>query len=1627
LHDRLPFIMPRLFARISIALSLAIAAVSARAQSATPPTIASISKSQTVTEGASIAFSVSVNGTAPFTYQWRKDGATIAGATNSAWSIDPVRVDAAGSYTVEIGNVAGSVTGGPVLLAVNPAKAPTFSYQPSDVTATVGGSLSIYLSVYGTSPLMYEWKKDGVVVADATSSSFSKSNVQLSDAGTYTVTVKNVAGTVTSSPFTVRVNPMQPPTVSVSDRTVSMGDSIWIYSSVSGDGSITYQWSKDGVPISGAVSYYFSKSNAQASDAGTYTLTATNAAGSSSASAKLTVLPPVAPTISSSPSNVTVTIGASFSLGVSVSGTSPISYQWYKDGAVIAGATSSSYSKSAAQASDAGAYKVIASNPQGTATSATALVTVTNAQAQVITSMPSMLSVRAGQSFPGMGVQTSGSGTRTYQWMKDGVAIPGATDSSYYPYRTIASSDAGLYTVVVTSSAGSITSPGCRLLVLPPLGPVITENAPSRTVRQGQSVALGGTVAGTSPFTYQWRKDGTAIPGATSSMLSLQRVASSDAGAYSFTVSNASGSVSSENATLTVLPARLPVFTYSPASTALLPGETTSLNVSVSSDSTYTLQWYRNGTAISGATSSYWYITGQPGDAGTYTVVATNSAGSATSRESVVSVQATRPVITYTSGGCAVAGGASASISVQTSGSNDTVQWFKDGVVIPNATTKNYSFSNFGRSSVGVYTAQVTSGQSTFTSSPIVLEMMSSGQSPVITESPHSITGKAGNGAYFSVQADGETPITYQWKKDGVAIPGQTSTGYSFTPSANSVGSYTVEVTNRNGSVTSAAARYSVRTDSNAPVIVAGPFSQTVTAGSSSLSVGVSLEDAAGATFQWYKNGTAVSGGTNSNLYYYVTANATHSGRYYAVVTNSVGSITSEEAVITVNSKTTGPQFTTQPASITVYRGTAVTLTAAATGTGTVSFQWKKDGVAIAGATGTTLSLTNVQDADTATYTVVATDSVGSVSSMPAVLTVSSGIAPAIVTSPVSTTAYVGGTLTLTGLASGVPGPTYQWKRDGVVLTGMTSATLTITNVTSSDAGKYSFVAMNPIGSATSSEATVTVLIPPPVISGQPQGGTYAPGSTVVLKVTATGSGTLTYQWYRNSVLIDGATGDTLTLEKLSGAQAGTYTVVVSNGTSKAASQPTVISVSASPFAGIYSGTTSEGESWALDVPTQGGATFLAYLKTRELAVVARDLVIAADGTFQYASPAATTTFERRFYRGQITGRITNGALTGQLTDLGVDFSGSLNIENAGQLGGYFRAVTYEADISELHIIKTRAGTMLLVGVDALGVRGTRTDVSVDSFLVTFKTLSYQYSVHMMYGGEITADMQTPSGEWVKMATAPRFGAVQKLVDVSTRGLSGSSGARMLTAGFFVKGNVSKKVLIRAVGPELTRYGLDGNVMQNPRVRLLNDRGVTIADNDDWDANSGSYFAKCGAFALTQGSKDSAMVATLDPGLYSAQVYSDSPDTNGIALVEVYDAESSTGPKLINISTRGYVDGGSSVLIAGVAVTGVAPKKVLIRAVGPRLRDFNVPESLADPKLTIYKGTTPLVSNDNWGDASDPEALASAAATSGGFDLKQGSKDSAMLIYLAPGNYTAQVSGVDGATGIALVEVYEVK
>lgn len=257
-------------------------------------------------------------------------------------------------------------------------------------------------------------------------------------------------------------------------------------------------------------------------------------------------------------------------------------------------------------------------------------------------------------------------------------------------------------------------------------------------------------------------------------------------------------------------------------------------------------------------------------------------------------------------------------------------------------------------------------------------------------------------------------------------------------------------------------------------------------------------------------------------------------------------------------------------------------------------------------------------------------------------------------------------------------------------------------------------------------------------------------------------------------------------------------------------------------------------------------------------------------------------------------------------------------------------------------------------------------------------------------------------------AAAPQLG------NISTR-LRVETGENVLIGGFIITGNQPKQLIVRGMGPSLAAAGLT-NALVDPELELFDGAGSAIRFNNNWQENANTQ--QIIASTLAPGNAaEAAILVSLDPGLYTAILRGVNQST-GVGLIELYDLELGADSKLANISTRGFVQTGDDVLIGGMIVLGGSPQKVIIRAIGPSLADAGVVGVLADPTLELHDSNGSVIAfNDNWRFDQEAEVIATTIPpTNDG--------ESAIVAPLAPGNYTAVVRGVNGSSGVALVEVY---
>lgn len=292
--------------------------------------------------------------------------------------------------------------------------------------------------------------------------------------------------------------------------------------------------------------------------------------------------------------------------------------------------------------------------------------------------------------------------------------------------------------------------------------------------------------------------------------------------------------------------------------------------------------------------------------------------------------------------------------------------------------------------------------------------------------------------------------------------------------------------------------------------------------------------------------------------------------------------------------------------------------------------------------------------------------------------------------------------------------------------------------------------------------------------------------------------------------------------------------------------------------------------------------------------------------------------------------------------------------------------------------------------------------------------------------GSYSVIITSPGGA-VTSATVTVASGV-RLVNLATRGFVGAGPGNGLVAGFVVGsgGPAGKRFLVRAIGPTLGVFGVPGTLAR-PTLTVFRGAAV-ISSNESWgsDLNAPAIptvAQAVGAFPLAPGSADAAVLLDAEAGAYTVQV-DGANASSGTALVEIYETSDSSA-RLINLSTRGRITASENIA-AGFVVRGPASAQVLVRAVGPGLAQFGLEGLLARPLLTVFEGSRRVDSNDGWAAAPNAAQISTVTAAVGAFSLPGGSADAVLLLTVPAGTYSAEVSGVAGATGIALMEVYEV-
>jgi hypothetical protein len=369
---------------------------------------------------------------------------------------------------------------------------------------------------------------------------------------------------------------------------------------------------------------------------------------------------------------------------------------------------------------------------------------------------------------------------------------------------------------------------------------------------------------------------------------------------------------------------------------------------------------------------------------------------------------------------------------------------------------------------------------------------------------------------------------------------------------------------------------------------------------------------------------------------------------------------------------------------------------------------------------------------------------------------------------------------------------------------------------------------------------------------------------------------------------------------------------------------------------------------------------------------------------------------------------ITAGTFNGALNDSDCGISDVLPINDNSRVDQYRFTTTSNGAVT-IGMNSTTLDASLRLYSDDLANSLAEDDDSGSGFNALLTT-TLDVGTYRILANSATVATQT--GSYTLTLNASTGATSSRLINIATRGRIGIDDA-VLIGGLIIDGTAPKTVIIRAIGPSLANFNVAG-VLADPQLQLFSG-STPIDNNDDWRQHPRA--AELPTKLQPSLEQESAIVATLEPGAYTA-IVSGVNAAQGVGLVEIFEANSDETMRLVNIATRGHVGTDDNVMIGGLIIQGDSPKTVVIRAKGPSLADFGVADVLANPQLQLFSGPTPIASNDDW--QTDERVLDLPVSLRPTNNL-----ESVLVRTLEPGPYTAIVSGVGGATGIGLVEVFE--
>ncbi len=1053
----------------------------------------------TVCLGTEAVFSTTASGTGPFSYQWAVDGLS-AGTNGPALSAN----SSAGIHTVEV--IVTGACGAVTNTATLTVQVDTSAAALSDVTICHGAEAAFSTKAAGTAPFSYQWSVDGLPAG--TNGPGLGVNA---DVGTHTVEVivAGLCGAVTNS-ATLTVQAGTGAT-GPANATVCFGTEAVFNTVAAGTAPFSYQWSVGGAPAG---------TNGPA--LGVNVAVGTHAVGVIVAglcgavtnSATLTVQ---AGTGAVGPANAIVCFGTEAVFTTTAAGTAPFSYQWSVNG-LPAGTNGPALNVNAAVGSHS--VEVVVAGACGAITNSATLTVRGNTGASALLDATVC---QGGESQ--FDTVASGTGPFSYQWSVDG--SPAGTNGPALAVFTAAMGvGAHSVEVIVAGACGAVTHSATL---------AVRENTTATrpadaTVCRSDLVSFATVAGGTGPFGYLWSVDGEPV-GTNGPALSLATGALS-VGAHTVAVTVAGPcGVATNSAILTV---RAFVNATPLADLVRCSGDTATFSITPSGTGPFTFVWRHDGLALADQTNSSLTIaTAVAADAGVYTVEVSGPCNIVTNSAvlSVSDLVSSPPM-----GARTVCLGASIPLEPAVNGTGPfTYVWrFNDGL-LAGETNGVLTVSNASVANNGAYAVEILGACNTVTNTATLTAITALSATPLT-----SLARCSGDSALFSTIVTGTPPFSFVWRRNGALLDGETNSTLALGPLlATQSGAYAVEVMSGCGSLTNTA---TLAVISNT---VAAAFASQTRCPGGAVSFTTTASGMGPFTYVWRHDGVVMAGRTNNSISIIGLVNA-DSGVYSADVAGTCGSATNS-ATLTVQILPVISGLTNQ----TVCQGADALLAPTVTGTQPLTCVWRRNGTLVPGQTNSTYLVTAVTAVKLGTYSLEVYNPSCADTTNSMVLTMGTNLTAGVLT---NLSRCLGGTAAFSLNLTGTPPLSIVWRKDGAPIAGQTNSSLSLSNLTLSDAGTYSIEVAVPCGSLSRS-ATLTMSAATTATALAPQ--TACPGGTVVLDTVASGQAPFTYVWRRNGNIIPGSTG-TLVLTDVNAGHVGTYSVVVSGGCGSVTNSTTV-------------------------------------------------------------------------------------------------------------------------------------------------------------------------------------------------------------------------------------------------------------------------------------------------------------------------------------------------------------------------------------------------------------------------------------------------------------------------------------